>query len=101
MYLRKLSDDERPLHLRLCAGPNEKVLSLVLKENETGEVNVSTSADSLSLYGTLEPTHLYQAQIKKKKGLMFGKRYLFVPLLVWYLMRYVSTLSTVGRLLFS
>uniref|UniRef100_A0A8C7PAG0 Ras association domain family member 1 n=1 Tax=Oncorhynchus mykiss TaxID=8022 RepID=A0A8C7PAG0_ONCMY len=29
IYLRKLSDDERPLHL------------LVLKENETGEVNVS------------------------------------------------------------
>ncbi|XP_028854054.1 ras association domain-containing protein 1-like isoform X1 [Denticeps clupeoides] len=39
VYLRKLSDDERPLQLRLCAGPNEKVLSLVLKENETGEVN--------------------------------------------------------------
>ncbi|KAM4613860.1 ras association domain-containing protein 1-like isoform 2-T2 [Polymixia lowei] len=39
VYLRKLSDDERPLHLRLCAGPNEKVLGLVLKENETGEVN--------------------------------------------------------------
>uniref|UniRef100_A0A8C1RUX6 Ras association domain family member 1 n=1 Tax=Cyprinus carpio TaxID=7962 RepID=A0A8C1RUX6_CYPCA len=39
VYLRKLADDERPLFLRLCAGPNEKVLSLVLKENETGEVN--------------------------------------------------------------
>ncbi|XP_072540691.1 ras association domain-containing protein 1-like isoform X1 [Salminus brasiliensis] len=39
VYLRKLSDDECPLYLRLCAGPNEKVLSLVLKENETGEVN--------------------------------------------------------------
>ncbi|XP_071386795.1 ras association domain-containing protein 1-like isoform X2 [Centroberyx affinis] len=39
VYLRKLPDDERPLHLRLCAGPNEKVLSYVLKENETGEVN--------------------------------------------------------------
>ncbi|KAK6321701.1 hypothetical protein J4Q44_G00086770 [Coregonus suidteri] len=39
VFLRKLSDDERPLHLRLCAGPNEKALSLVLKENETGEVN--------------------------------------------------------------
>ncbi|XP_029008027.1 ras association domain-containing protein 1 [Betta splendens] len=37
--MRKLSDDERPLHLRLCAGPSEKVLSLVLKENETGDVN--------------------------------------------------------------
>lgn len=67
VYLRKLTDDERPLHLRLCAGPNEKVLSLVLKENETGEVNVSTSsADSLSiLTSRLEPTHLYQAQKKK------------------------------------
>ncbi|XP_030633307.1 ras association domain-containing protein 1-like [Chanos chanos] len=39
VYLRKLSDEECPLYLRLCAGPNEKVLSLVLKENETGEVN--------------------------------------------------------------
>lgn len=42
VYLRKLGDDERPLLLRLCAGPSEKALSLVLKENETGEVNVST-----------------------------------------------------------
>ncbi|XP_023143195.1 ras association domain-containing protein 1-like isoform X2 [Amphiprion ocellaris] len=39
VYVRKLSDDERPLRLRLCAGPNEKILSFVLKENETGEVN--------------------------------------------------------------
>lgn len=43
VYIRKLSDDERPLRLRLCAGPNEKVLSFVLKENETGEVNVSAT----------------------------------------------------------
>lgn len=41
MYVRKLSDDERPLRLRLSSGPNEKVLSFVLKENETGDVNVS------------------------------------------------------------
>lgn len=39
VYMRKLSQDERPLYLRLCAGPSEKFLSLVLKENETGEVN--------------------------------------------------------------
>ncbi|XP_034544423.1 ras association domain-containing protein 1 [Notolabrus celidotus] len=39
VYMRKLSDEECPLNLRLCAGPSEKVLSLVLKENETGEVN--------------------------------------------------------------
>ncbi|XP_065810926.1 ras association domain-containing protein 1 isoform X2 [Labrus bergylta] len=39
VYMRKLSDEECPLYLRLCAGPSEKVLSLVLKENETGEVN--------------------------------------------------------------
>ncbi|NXX99865.1 RASF1 protein, partial [Centropus bengalensis] len=39
VYLRKLADDEQPLRLRLLAGPNEKVLSFVLKENETGEVN--------------------------------------------------------------
>lgn len=40
--MRKLYDDERPLYLRLCAGPSEKVMSLVLKENETGDVNVRT-----------------------------------------------------------
>uniref|UniRef100_UPI00398F0B96 ras association domain-containing protein 1 isoform X2 n=1 Tax=Pristiophorus japonicus TaxID=55135 RepID=UPI00398F0B96 len=39
VYTRKLSDDEHPLYLRLLAGPDEKRLSLVLKENETGEVN--------------------------------------------------------------
>ncbi|XP_037623115.1 ras association domain-containing protein 1-like isoform X2 [Sebastes umbrosus] len=39
VYVRKVSDNERPLRLRLNAGPNEKVLSYVLKENETGEVN--------------------------------------------------------------
>ncbi|XP_017290928.1 ras association domain-containing protein 1 [Kryptolebias marmoratus] len=37
--MRKMSEDERPLFLRLCAGPSETVLSLVLKENETGEIN--------------------------------------------------------------
>lgn len=41
VYLRKLADEEQPLRLRLLAGPSEKVLSFVLKENETGEVNVS------------------------------------------------------------
>ncbi|XP_061314293.1 ras association domain-containing protein 1 isoform X2 [Pezoporus flaviventris] len=39
VYLRKLADEEQPLRLRLLAGPSEKVLSFVLKENETGEVN--------------------------------------------------------------
>ncbi|XP_032303171.1 ras association domain-containing protein 1 isoform X2 [Coturnix japonica] len=39
VYLRKLADDERPLRLRLLAGPDTNVLSFVLKENETGEVN--------------------------------------------------------------
>ncbi|XP_043934584.1 ras association domain-containing protein 1 isoform X2 [Protopterus annectens] len=39
VYVRKLSDDEKPLSLRLLTGPNEKKLSFVLKENETGEVN--------------------------------------------------------------
>ncbi|XP_053577039.1 ras association domain-containing protein 1 isoform X1 [Bombina bombina] len=37
--LRKLSDDEEPLKLRLLSGPCDKTLSFVLKENETGEVN--------------------------------------------------------------
>ncbi|XP_073447745.1 ras association domain-containing protein 1 isoform X1 [Aquarana catesbeiana] len=36
---KKLSDEEEPLKLRLLAGPCEKSLSFVLKENETGEVN--------------------------------------------------------------
>lgn len=41
VYLRKLLDDEQPLRLRLLAGPSEKALSFVLKENDSGEVNVS------------------------------------------------------------
>lgn len=45
VYLRKLSDEEQPLRLRLLAGPSEKALSFVLKENETGEVNVSLEVD--------------------------------------------------------
>ncbi|EGW08904.1 ras association domain-containing protein 1 isoform X1 [Cricetulus griseus] len=39
VYFRKLSDDEQPLKLRLLAGPSEKALSFVLKENDSGEVN--------------------------------------------------------------
>jgi len=42
VYLRKISDGEHPLRLRLLTGPDEKLLSFVLKENETGEINVST-----------------------------------------------------------
>ncbi|XP_056381152.1 ras association domain-containing protein 1 isoform X1 [Hyla sarda] len=37
--MRKISDDEEPLKLRLLSGPCEKTLSFILKENETGEVN--------------------------------------------------------------
>ena len=44
VYLRKLSDDDQPLRLRLLAGPSEKALSFVLKENDSGEVNVSNSS---------------------------------------------------------
>ena len=47
VYLRKISDDERPLRLRLATGPDEKLLSFVLKENETGEVNVSMACSSV------------------------------------------------------
>ncbi|XP_004834184.1 ras association domain-containing protein 1 isoform X8 [Heterocephalus glaber] len=39
VYFRKLSDDEQPLRLRLLAGPSEKALSFILKENDSGEVN--------------------------------------------------------------
>lgn len=48
VYLRKLSDDEQPLRLRLLAGPSEKALSFVLKENDSGEVNVSTQFSFIS-----------------------------------------------------
>ncbi|XP_071983313.1 ras association domain-containing protein 1 isoform X2 [Engystomops pustulosus] len=37
--MRRVSDDEEPLKLRLECGPCEKTLSFILKENETGEVN--------------------------------------------------------------
>lgn len=56
VYLRKLPDDECPLFLRLCAGPNEKVLSLILKENETGEVNVRKTGPSPHCPHTINTT---------------------------------------------
>lgn len=46
VYLRKLADEEQPLRLRLLAGPSEKALSFVLKENESGEVNVSVAGEA-------------------------------------------------------
>ena len=40
MLFQKLSITDCPLYLRLLAGPDTDVLSFVLKENETGEVEV-------------------------------------------------------------
>ena len=40
MLFQKLSVADCPLYLRLLAGPDTDVLSFVLKENETGEVEV-------------------------------------------------------------
>ncbi len=40
-FLQKVPLSECPLHLRLLAGPDLENLSFVLKENETGEVEVS------------------------------------------------------------
>ena len=40
---QKLPLSERPLLLRLLAGPDSDQLSFVLKENETGDVEVSTT----------------------------------------------------------
>lgn len=40
VLLQKLPLTEFPLYLRLLAGPDTDVLSFVLKENETGEVEV-------------------------------------------------------------
>ncbi|XP_038156147.1 ras association domain-containing protein 3 isoform X3 [Cyprinodon tularosa] len=38
VYVCKLADGEKPLFLRLVAGPNLDVLSFVLREQQTGEV---------------------------------------------------------------
>ncbi|XP_004834183.1 ras association domain-containing protein 1 isoform X6 [Heterocephalus glaber] len=46
VYFRKLSDDEQPLRLRLLAGPSEKALSFILKENDSGEVNTTVKNSS-------------------------------------------------------
>ena len=60
VYLRKISDDERPLRLRLATGPDEKLLSFVLKENETGEVNVSRTSVLLFAYNNEDLVHFRQ-----------------------------------------
>ncbi|XP_029428585.1 ras association domain-containing protein 5 isoform X2 [Rhinatrema bivittatum] len=38
VFLQKLLTTDHPLHLRLLAGPDTDILTFVLKENETGEV---------------------------------------------------------------
>lgn len=43
VLFQKLSIADYPLYLRLLAGPDTDVLSFVLKENETGEVEVCLS----------------------------------------------------------
>lgn len=40
VLFQKLSIADCPLYLRLLAGPDTDVLSFVLKENETGDVEV-------------------------------------------------------------
>lgn len=40
MLFQKLAVTDCPLYLRLLAGPDTNVLSFVLKENETGDVEV-------------------------------------------------------------
>lgn len=42
---QKLPLSERPLLLRLIAGPDTEQLTFVLKENETGEVEVRKTTD--------------------------------------------------------
>nr|XP_036288116.1 ras association domain-containing protein 1 isoform X2 [Pipistrellus kuhlii] len=69
VYLRKLSDDEQPLQLRLLAGPSEKALSFVLKENDSGEVNWDAFSmpelhNFLRILQREEEEHLRQIQHK-------------------------------------
>ena len=46
MLFHKLSVVDCPLYLRLLAGPDTDILSFVLKENETGEVEVGPGASA-------------------------------------------------------
>lgn len=62
---QKLPLCERPLLLRLIAGPDPQQLSFVLKENETGEVEVRKHT-----YGTYTQTHMHAC------GIRTGFRYL-------------------------
>lgn len=41
VYVCKLADTEKPLFLRLVAGPDLDTLSFVLREQQTGEVMVT------------------------------------------------------------
>lgn len=50
VYTCKLADAEKPLFLRLVAGPDSDLLSFVLKEQQTGEVMVRLIITSFQLY---------------------------------------------------
>lgn len=43
VYVCKLADGEQPLFLRLLAGPDTDTLSFVLREQQTGEVMVTST----------------------------------------------------------
>lgn len=47
--LQKLPQGDQPLLLRLIAGPDPDQLSFILKENETGEVEVSRQKLAVAL----------------------------------------------------
>lgn len=50
VYTCKLADAEKPLFLRLVAGPDPDLLSFVLKEQQTGEVMVTLIITTFQLY---------------------------------------------------
>ncbi|XP_065701394.1 ras association domain-containing protein 3 isoform X1 [Patagioenas fasciata] len=69
VYTCKLSDRERPLYLRLVAGPRTDMLSFVLREHETGEVmwEAFTIPELQNFLRILDKEENEQLQILKKR----------------------------------
>lgn len=46
VYVCKLADGEKPLFLRLVAGPDSNMLGFVLREQQSGEVMVGVAVNT-------------------------------------------------------
>uniref|UniRef100_A0A3B4AJN5 Uncharacterized protein n=1 Tax=Periophthalmus magnuspinnatus TaxID=409849 RepID=A0A3B4AJN5_9GOBI len=71
---QKLALWERPLLLRLIAGPDTETLSFVLKENETGEWHAFSVPELQNFLGILEKEESERVRVVEQKYAVYRKK---------------------------